>query len=92
MEKLMFRIMLLVFLVQIVLVIINVPTLFSEAVIPFKPAEEAVIHFKPAPECPSLREHLIFFVRHLLEYQSLPIGIDIIFQESTVRKFLILED
>jgi len=89
MKKLMFRIMLLVFLVQIVLVIINVPTLSAEGVIPYKPAGEGVIPYKPAgegvipykpaPKWPSLKENLIFFVRHLLEYQFSPISIDIIF-------------
>jgi len=91
MKKSMFRIILFVALVQAVFIIINVGALLSEAVIPFKPAKEAVMHYKPAPRWPSLREHLIFFVRHLLEYKSSPESIDIIFQESTVREFLILE-
>jgi hypothetical protein len=92
MKKLMLLIMLLC-LVPTVFVIINIDNLLAEAVIPFKPAEEAVIPFKPAeeavipfkpaPEWPSLKEHLIFFVRHLLEYQFSPISIDIIFQESS---------
>jgi hypothetical protein len=82
MKKLMLLIMLLC-LVPTVFVTINIDNLLAEAVIPFKPAEEAVIPFKPAPEWPSLKEHLIFFVRHLLEYQFSPISIDIIFQESS---------
>ncbi len=76
-------IMIFVCLIQIVFVIINIDTLLVEAVIPFKPAGEAVIPFKPAPECPSLKEHLIFFVRHFLEYQISPRKIDIIFQECS---------
>jgi len=85
--------MIFVCLIQIVFVIINIDTLLveavipfkpaGEAVIPFKPAGEAVIPFKPAPECPSLKEHLIFFVRHFLEYQISPRKIDIIFQECS---------
>jgi len=83
MKKSMTLIMIFVCLIQIVFVIINIDTLLVEAVIPFKPAGEAVIPFKPAPECPSLKEHLIFFVRHFLEYQISPRKIDIIFQECS---------